>query len=103
MPTAAPSDSPKTCLVDPERLQEGRDIVGHELRRVITGGLVALSRAARIDRDAREVLGVLGDLEGVAGVVRGEVRDEQQGLARALLFVVHRDVANLDLRHGRTS
>jgi hypothetical protein len=31
------------------------------------------------------MLGVVGDLEGVAGVVGGEIRDEDKRLARSLL------------------
>jgi len=45
------------------------------------------------------LLGIIRDLEGVAGIVGGEIRDEHQRLAGPLLLVVHRDAVRLDLRH----
>ena len=46
------------------------------------------------------MLGVVGDLKGVAGIVGGEIRDEHERLARALLLIVHRDAVSLDLGHA---
>jgi hypothetical protein len=40
-----------------------------------------LARAGKIDRNAAEALGVRRQLERPAGVVRGRVRDQQEGLA----------------------
>ena len=57
--------------------RNGGDLVGVALGRVRAGGLVALARAGKIDRDAAEVLGVGRELERIAGVVGGQVRDQQ--------------------------
>jgi hypothetical protein len=56
--------------LDPDRAEEGGDLVGLAVGRVRAGRLVALARAGTIDRDAAEVLGVGRELERPAGVVR---------------------------------
>jgi hypothetical protein len=61
--------------------------------------LVGLARAAWVDRNAGEILGVIGDLEGVAGIVGGEIGNEDERLAGALLLVVDRDVVDFHLGH----
>ena len=86
-------------LLDPDRLHEAGDVVREEFGRIGPVRLVALARATRIERDAGEMLGVVGDLKRVTGVVGGEIGDEHQGLARSLLVVVDRDVVDLDLGH----
>ena len=43
------------------------------------------------------MLGVIGDLERVAGVVGGEIGDEDERLACALLLVIHSDVVDFHL------
>ena len=67
--------------LDADRRHEGGDVVGEELHRIGPLRLVGLARAARVDRDAGEMLGVVGDLEGVAGVVGGGIGDQDERLA----------------------
>src|SRR5262245_34105628 len=47
------------------------------------------------------MLRVLGDLEGVAGVISGQIGNEKKRLAASLLFIVDREVVGVDFRHGR--
>ena len=68
-------------FLDADRLHECGDIIGEQFSRILSVGLVGLARAARIKRNAGEVLRVIGDLEGVAGVVGSEVGDEDKRLA----------------------
>ena len=86
------------CL-DSDRGHEGGDVIGEQLGRISALWLVAFTRPARIKRNAGEMLGIFGDLEEVAGVVSGEIRNENERLARSLDLVVDRDVVDLDLRH----
>src|SRR6266545_6813929 len=88
--------------LDPDCAQEGGDLVGMAVGRVRSWRLVALARAGKVDRDAAEVLGVRRQLERVAGVVRGRVRDQQERLALPLHLVVDREPVHLNLRHGRS-
>jgi len=46
-----------------------------------------------------EPSGVLGDLEGVTGIVGRQVGNQHQRLSGSLLVVVHRDVLGSDLGH----
>ena len=64
--------------INADRLHEGGDVVGEQFHRIGARRLVGFAGAARIDRDAGEVLGVVGDLEGVAGIVGGQIRDEHE-------------------------
>ena len=89
-------------LLDPDGAEEGGDLVGIALGRVRPGRLVALARAGKVDRDAAEVLGVGRQLERVAGVVGGRVRDQQERLAFSLHVVVDREPVYLDLWHARS-
>ena len=45
------------------------------------------------------MFGIVGDLEGVAGIVGGEIGDEDERLSGALLLVVHGDTVRFDFRH----
>src|SRR5581483_221776 len=63
-------------------------------------GLLRLARAAEIDGEAAKVLRVLRQLEGVACVVRRQVRNEDERFPVSLLLVIHRDPAGLNARHG---
>jgi hypothetical protein len=76
---AAERDAAHMRLLDPDRLHEAGDIVGEEFGRIGPLRLIALARAPRIERDAGEMLGVVGDLKRVTGVVGGEIGDEHQG------------------------
>jgi len=44
---------------------------------------VGLARSARIYRDAGELLGVVRDLKGIAGVIGSKIGDEDKRLASA--------------------
>src|SRR6185437_5987339 len=88
-------------FLDADRSHETSDVVGEQFGRPGPGRLVGQARSARIERNAGEMLFVVGDLEGVAGVVCGEIGDEDQRLARPLALIVHRDAVDLDLGHGR--
>ena len=84
---------------DPDGPKESGELVGVPLGGIWPGWLVAFARARQVHCDAPEVLGVRRKLEGVAGVVGGEIGDEQQGLALALLLVVDGEPEGLDLWH----
>jgi hypothetical protein len=86
-------------FLDADRAHEGCDVVGEQFGRIRSVGLVGLAGAARIKRNASEMLGVIGGLECVTGIVGGKVRDEHKRLARPLGLVIHRDVVDFDLRH----
>ena len=90
-------------FLDTDRGHEGGDVVGEQFGRVGSARLVGFARPARIERNASEMFGVVGDLESVAGVVGCEIRDEDEWFARPLGLVVDRDVVDLDLRHGQPS
>ena len=85
--------------LDADRAHEGGDVVGEQFGRIRSVGLIGFAGAARIKRNASEMLGIVGDLEGVTGVVGGKVRDEHKRLARPLGLVIHRDVVDFDLGH----
>jgi hypothetical protein len=67
--------------LDPDGAEESGDLVGMAVGGIRPGRFVACAGAGKVDRDAAEVLGVGGELERVAGVVGGRVRDQQQRLA----------------------
>ena len=83
-----------------DRLHEDGDVVGEQFHRVDAVRLVGLARTARIDGDASEMLGIIGDLEGVAGIVGGEIGNEDKRLPCALLRVIHRNAIRFDFRHA---
>src|ERR687886_2898326 len=89
-------------LLNSDRTEEAGELVGIAIGRVRPGRLVALTRAGKVDRDAAEVLGVGGELERVAGVVRGQVWDQQERLALPLHVVVDRKLVYVDLWHARS-
>jgi len=68
-------------LLYPDGPEEGGDLVGIDLGRVRPGGLVALARAWKVKRDAAEALGVGRELERIASMIGGQVRDQQERLA----------------------
>src|SRR4029077_6728805 len=89
--------------IDLECGKKSRGVVGEEPRRIGTGRLVTLAGAARVERDASEMLGVVPHLEGIPGVVGCQIRNQQQRLARALLFGIHGDGVYLYFWHGPSS
>jgi hypothetical protein len=82
------------------RLHEGGDVVGEQFHRIGALRLIRLASTAWIDGDAGKVLGVIGDLEGVAGMVGGKIGNENKRLSRPLLLVVDGDAVGLDFRHA---
>ena len=68
------------CL-DADRAHEGGDVVGEQFGRIFSVRLVGLARSAGIKRNAGEVLGIFGDLEGVTGIVGGKIGNEDKRLA----------------------
>ena len=86
--------------LDAERIHEGGDIVGQKLGGIDAARFVGFTGAARIEGDAREVLGVFPDLKSVAGVVGGQVRDGDQGITGALLVIVDGQIVRFHLRHS---
>ena len=84
--------------LDADRLHEGGHVVGEQLHRIGALWFVGLARSARVERDAGELLGVIGDLKGVAGMVGGKIGDEHERLACPLLLVIDRDAVRFDFR-----
>src|SRR5258708_39592929 len=90
-------------LADPQGLHKSGDIVGEKLSGIDTFRFVGFASPSEVERDAGKVLGVLCHLEGVTGVVSGQIRKENEGLSGSLLVIVHRDVVGFDLRHESQS
>src|SRR6516225_9749164 len=82
-----------------DRLHEGGNVIGEQFRRIGGLRLVALAGAARIHGNTGKALGVIGDLEGIAGIVGGQIGDEKERLTAALLLVIDSDTVGLDFRH----
>jgi hypothetical protein len=59
-----------------QRFHEAADILGEEFRGIDSFRLVCLASPPWIDGDARKVFGVLGNLESIAGVIGGQVGDQ---------------------------
>src|SRR5919202_5880481 len=83
-----------------ECLHEGRHVVGEQLGGIGAHGLVGVACPSWVHRDAREVLRVLGDLEGVTGLIGGEKGDQYEWFPFALHVVRHADAVGVDGRHG---
>jgi hypothetical protein len=98
----AERDARDMGLLDPDGAEEGGDLVGIDLSRVRPGGFVALARARKVQRDAAEVRGVGRQLERIASMIGGQLRDQQQRFAFSLHVVVDRDSVYVDLRHARS-
>src|SRR5829696_9513686 len=76
-------------LFNSDRLHQSRDVVCQYGGRIFARRLVALAGVPQVDRDACELLTVLGNLKGITRVVRGQERNKDYRLARTLLLVVH--------------
>src|SRR6476620_2552465 len=85
---AAQRDASHVGTLDADGMEEGGDQVCVFLGRVRSGRFAALARAGQVERDTAEVFGVGGKLERVAGVIRGQVGDQQERLTLALDIVV---------------
>jgi hypothetical protein len=70
-------------FADAHRLHEPGNIVGEQLRRIGTVRFVRFARPPQIDGNAGEVPGILRDLKCVTGVIRGQIRNENEWLTRA--------------------
>src|ERR1700751_2716013 len=82
------------------RLHEGGDVVGKQFHRIGALRLIGLASAARIEGDASEVLGIIPDLKGIAGMVGGKIGNENERLSRPLLLVVDGDAVGSGFRHA---
>ena len=76
-----------------------RSVIGEKSCRIGAGRFIAVARAAWINGDTGEVLGVVRHLEGIAGTISREKRNHQQRFAPALLLVIHGDIVDFNLRH----
>jgi hypothetical protein len=90
-------------LSDSHSSHESGNIVRERLSGISIAGFVGFTGPSEVERDAREILGVLCDLKGVTRVIGGEVRNENEGISGPLLLVVHGDVVRSDLGHRRLS
>ena len=89
------------CLLNPHGIHESGNIVSKNLGGIDAFGLVRFTCPSKIERNAGKVLlGVLRHLEGIAGMIGGQVWNENEWLTSSLLVVIHRDVIGFDLRHG---
>ena len=89
-------------LPNPCGLHESGNVVRQKLGGIDAFEFIRFTCPSKIERDAGKVLGVLCHLEGVAGVIGGQVRNENEWLSSSLLVVVHCDVIGFDLRHAST-
>src|SRR5262249_54462353 len=85
--------------LDGRGLHERGDVGAEQLGGVRALRLAGQAGAAQVHAEAREVLGVLGDLERVTCLVSGQVGDEHQRLTRALHLVVDVDPVRLHRWH----
>src|SRR5713101_8336507 len=90
-------------LLDPRGWHESGNVVREKLSGIDAFRFVRFTCPSEVERDAGKVLGVLCHLEGVTGVIGGQIRNENEGLSGSLLVIVHRDVVGFDLRHGSLS
>src|SRR6266849_4491553 len=90
-------------LMDPRGLHESGNIVPQKLGGIDAFGFVRFTCPSEVERDAGKVLGILCYLEGITGVIGGQIRNENQRLSASLLVIVYRDVVGFDLRHGSLS
>ena len=60
-------------LLDADRLHERGDIVGEQFHRISASRLVGLACSPRVERDASEMLGIVGDLEGFAACTKADI------------------------------
>src|SRR3989442_6638132 len=79
--------------LDPDGVHEPRNVICEDLGGVASSWLVGLTGAPQVNGDAREVLRVLSNMERIAGLVRGQVRDKHEWLSRAGGLVIDVDVA----------
>src|SRR5216683_6900163 len=90
-------------LMDPRGMHESGNIVPQKLGGIDALGFVRFTCPSQVEREAGKVLGVLCHLEGVTGVIGGQIRKENERLSGSLLVIVHRDVVGFDFRHGSLS
>ena len=95
-------ESEEVGTVDAESIHERGDIVSESFGGIRDIGVVRVTGPAKVERDASEVLGKLRHLEGITAMIGSEVGNENDGIARALLLIIHGEVG-FDLRHGEVS
>src|SRR5271167_3416693 len=90
-------------LPDPRGLHEGGNIISEKLGGIVAFGFVRFTCPSEVERDAGKALGVLCHLEGVTGVIGGQIWYENEGLSSSLLVIVHCNVVGFDFRHESLS
>src|ERR1041384_5455305 len=90
-------------LLDSRSLHEGGHIVSESLGGIVGFRFVGFTGSPQVEREAGEVLGILGHLEGVTGVIGGKIRNENKRFSGSLLVIIYCDVVGFDLRHERSS
>src|SRR5712692_427140 len=86
-------------LCDAQGADESGNVVCEKLSGIGAFRFVGFASPSEVERDAGKVLGIFCHLEGVTGVIGGQVGNENEGLASSLLVIVHGDVVCFDLRH----
>ena len=84
-------------LLDIRGLQEGGNIVRGQFCRICGLNFIRFARAANLERETRKVLGILGQLEGTAGMIGGQEWNENERFPSTLPVVVYRNVIGFDL------
>src|SRR5436189_208730 len=101
MPVAAPRDKPENMrLLDSDGLHECGDIVREEFSGIGASWFVGFTGPSEVKRKASKVLSVLSYLEGITGVVGGQIGNEDQGFTCSLLIIIHGQIVGFDFRHG---
>jgi len=72
-------------LLDSRDLHESGNIVREKFGGIDALWFVGFTCPSEVERDAGKVLGVLCHLEGVTGVIGGQVGNENEGLTGSLL------------------
>jgi hypothetical protein len=84
---------------DARGLHERGNVVGEQLRRIRTLRLFRFACSSEIDGNTGEVPGVLWHLKRIAGIIRGQIGNENEWLSRSLLVIVHGDVVGYRFGH----
>lgn len=90
-------------LWDSQGPHERGNIVGENLGGIGAVRFVGFASPSEVEGDAGVMLGIFCHLKGITGVIGGQVRNENQGLAGPLLVIVHSEVVRFDLGHGNPS
>src|ERR1051326_504779 len=78
-------------LSDSRSLHESGHIVCQKLRGILAFRFVGFTSPPQVKREASEVLGIFGDLEGIAGVIGSQIRNENEGITGSWLLKIYCD------------